>query len=229
MTNASPHLAATSVEPAVEAARYALLRRLAFAIRHDMMADLQPIAMTGEVLERRLRAPAPDLEQVREAAARITRFARTAVQSCVDVITWMAPEPGRVMALQAVVAETTALLASSFGFRGFVVRDAVGEAPWPVLRAGLRLLLPACLFLLADEAGPPAEITLTAEDGGDLLRVLLTLEPSDGPEPGMVEPTYRVLAAAEVEALARSEGIGFARNGDTIVLTLPRASEPEQA
>ncbi len=40
----------------VEAARYALLRRLAFAMRHHMVVHLQPIGMSTELMERRLNA-----------------------------------------------------------------------------------------------------------------------------------------------------------------------------
>ena len=68
MTPHRPSSPTPAADVTTEAARYALLRRLAFAIRHDMMADLQPITMTGEVLERRLASPQPELGQLREAA-----------------------------------------------------------------------------------------------------------------------------------------------------------------
>ncbi|TFY98004.1 hypothetical protein [Ramlibacter rhizophilus] len=220
MTSERPHLSPAPVDAATEAARYALLRRLAFAIRHDLMAELQPITMTGEVLERRLAAPQPDLKQLRESAARITGFSRAAVRSCLDVITWMAPEPGRTMPVQQVVRDTVDLLGSSFGFRGFVLRNDAIEAPWSVPRTGLRQLLPACLFLLADEAGPPAEITLGAQLADGQVRVVLSLEPVEGPEGVLGEPPYRALSAAEVQLLARAEGIAFTRTGDHIELVL---------
>ena len=40
-----------------EAARYALLRRLAPSMRHHLVVNLQPIGMIYEVMDRRLRAP----------------------------------------------------------------------------------------------------------------------------------------------------------------------------
>lgn len=211
----------------VEAARYALLRRLAFAIRHEMMAHLQPISMTGEVLERRLRAEQPNLDQVRESVGRITGYSRSAVQACLDVVTWLAPEPGRSLPTGEAVAETLELLGSSLGFRGFVVRNEVGEAPWPVLRTGLRHLLPASLLLLTDGAGPPAEITITASLEGARVRLGLALEPAEGPEGEQADPPYRPLSAAEIAAMAQAEGIGFSQQGDTIELLLAQAPQGE--
>lgn len=86
-------------EPAVflsvaraEAARYALLRRLAPSMRHHLVVNLQPIGMIYEVMERRLRAPQPDLANVHESAQKINGFARAALDSCLDVVTWLAPE-----------------------------------------------------------------------------------------------------------------------------------------
>lgn len=206
-----------------EAARYALLRRLASAIRHDMMAHLQPIAMSGEVLQRRLAQPQPDLDQLRESVGRMTGFSRGAVQSCLDVITWLAPEPARVVPAQSVLLETLELLRSSFGFRGFVLREGSADAPWPVLRAGLRLLLPACLFLLCDDAGPPADVGISATLQGAQVCIALVLEPGQGDTAMPAEPSYRPLTRDEVQALAHAEGLGFSLEGDRIELLVPLA------
>ena len=61
--------AATADCDRAEAARYALLRRLAPSIRHNLVINLQPIGMIYEVLDRRLRGPQPDLAHVQASAA----------------------------------------------------------------------------------------------------------------------------------------------------------------
>ena len=136
----------------VEAARYALLRRLAFAMRHHMVVHLQPIGMVTEVMERRLQSASPDLGQMRESMIKINGYSRAAVQSCLDVVSWLAPEDGATVALDMGVDECLALLRSSFAFRGFTLKDEVGSVSLTVARAGLRNVLPACLLALTDHA-----------------------------------------------------------------------------
>src|SRR6188472_1621956 len=82
----------TAASPAAEAARYALLRRLAPSMRHHLVVNLQPIGMVYEVMDRRLRAPEPNLAEVHESAHKINGLARAALNSCLDVVTWLAPE-----------------------------------------------------------------------------------------------------------------------------------------
>jgi len=209
---------------ALEAARFALLRRLAPALRHEAVAHLQPLTMVGSILERRLAAPQPDTAQVADGVRRLMASSRGAVQSCLDVLTWLAPEPGRLLPLHEAVAETLQLLRGSLGFRGFAVRDEVGGLAAPVPRAALRYVLPASLLWLTDSAGPPAEVTLTARTEGVQVSLVLELAPTDGPEGAPMDPAGRALAVAEVALLARADGVGFTQQGDAITLTLAAAS-----
>ena len=153
----------------VEAARYALLRRLAFSIRHQMVAHLQPIGMVTELLERRLRAPAPDLAQVHDSVAKINGLSKAAAQDCLDVITWMAPEPGVTVTAQDVLQDTVALLRGNFSFRGFTFRNEVQDAPQAIGRAAARMLVPAALLALTDPMEGPGEVVLQARPGEDTL------------------------------------------------------------
>lgn len=205
----------------VEAARYALLRRLAFAMRHHMVVHLQPIGMITEVMERRLQSPAPDIAQVHESMAKINGFSRAAVQSCLDVVSWLAPEAGAVVPLGAGVQECVALLSSSFNFRGFTLKDEVGACPVPIARAGLRNVLPAALLALTDRAASPADIVLSAQSGADPVILSVVLRPTDGAAGFAGEAPYRLLEWHEVEALAGAEGIALERSGDTVRLTIP--------
>jgi hypothetical protein len=207
----------------VEAARYASLRRLAFAMRHHMVVHLQPIGMITEVMERRLQSPAPDIARVHESMAKINGFSRAAVQSCLDVVSWLAPEAGAVVPLGAGVQECVALLRSSFNFRGFVLKDEVGDSAAPVARAGLRNVLPAALLALTDRAASPAELVLSAQLGADQVTLSVALRPTEGAAGFASDAPYRLLEWHEVEALARAEGIGVERAGDTARLSIPLA------
>lgn len=207
----------------VEAARYALLRRLAFAMRHHMVVHLQPIGMITEVMERRLQAASPDLVQVHESMTKINGFSRAAVQSCLDVVSWLAPEDGAVVALDAGVGECVALLRSGFNFRGFTLKDEVGSVPLSVTRAGLRNVLPACLLALTDRAASPADVVLTVQPGSGQAVLTVAVRPGEG-SPGFAgDAPYRLLEWHEVEALARADGIALDRSGEQVRLTFPAA------
>ncbi len=205
----------------VESARYALLRRLAFAIRHQMVVHLQPIGMVTELLERRLRAPAPDLAQLQESATKIHTLSKAAVHDCLDVITWLAPEAGATMPLQEAVQDCMALLRSNFSFRGFALRSEAESMDQPVGRAAGRMLLPAALLALTDPTEGPAELVIRARTGEDVVIVDITLGRTDGEPPVSPELHYRRLQWNEVEALARSEDVELAHTDTTATLTFP--------
>ncbi|NNU44225.1 hypothetical protein [Ramlibacter montanisoli] len=76
MAESTPTPRATMAPAEAEAARYALLRRLAPSFRHHLVVNLQPIGMIYEVMERRLRAPAPISPTCRTARPRSTALPR---------------------------------------------------------------------------------------------------------------------------------------------------------
>lgn len=205
----------------VESARYALLRRLSFAMRHNLVMHLQPIGMVTEVMERRLRAASPDLGQIHDGMSKINSFSKAAVQSCLDVITWLAPEPGATMTVQDGVQECLALLRSNFSFRGFNVRSEVESAPQPVGKSAFRMLVPGALVALSDDTAAPADITLRASGDGDMVRLELHVQRTEGDAGPMGELPYRPMKWAEVEALARAEDVGLERSDTGAVLTFP--------
>ena len=207
----------------VEAARYALLRRLAFAMRHHLVVHLQPIGMITEVMERRLQSPSPDLAQIHESMTKINGFSRAAVQSCLDVVSWLAPEDGAVVPMDAGVEECLALLRSSFNFRGLTLKNEAGSLPIQVARAGLRNVLPACLLALTDDAASPADIVLSSTHHEGRATLVIAVRPGQG-SPGFAgDPPYRLLQWHEVEALARADGIALARGESQASLTFTSA------
>jgi hypothetical protein len=212
------------VDRHVEAARYALLRRLAFAMRHHMVVHLQPIGMITEVMERRLRQPDPDLGQVHESMEKINGFSRAAVQSCLDVVTWLAPEDGVGIALDAGVEESVAMLRSNFSFRGFTLKDEVGAVPLEVSRASLRNVLPAVLIALTDRAVSPADVVLTGSADVGRAVLTVTVTPTVGSQGFAGDPPYRLLEWQEVQALAQAEGVALEREGQQARMVLAAAT-----
>ncbi len=204
----------------VEAARHVLLRRLVPSMRERMLANLEPIGMMAEVIARRLQQPAPDLAHIEADLGRVHGFARTAVAVNLDVVDWLAPEPGggSRVALEAGARECVALLRSDLGFRGFGLRHAQGGGAHEVGCVALHTLLPAVLFALADEPRTSSGFTVSAGERGVLTiraeaQAASAMQPAHAPEPRM--------RWDDVEALAAAEGVQLQRAADTVVLRFP--------
>ena len=224
-----PPVSALSPAGPAEAARYALLRRLAPSMRHHLVVNLQPIGMIYEVMDRRLRAPQPDLATIHDSAHKINGFARAALDSCLNVVTWLAPEEGAVTTVDEGVREVASLLATSLGFRGYALRDEVPKLQGLVRRAALRNVLTATLVFATDELPAPAELLLTAQPGDAGLALSLRIDPKPGRGGFDAQPAYRPLAWADVEALAAAEQVALARDGaHHLLLTLPWAAPAAQ-
>jgi hypothetical protein len=200
-------------QTAAEAARYALLRRLAPSMRHHLVVNLQPIGMIYEVMDRRLRAPQPDLGSVHDSAQKINGFARAALNSCLDVVSWLAPEEGVPTTVADGVRECASLLATSLSFRGYALRNEIGSIEGQVRRAAIRNMLTATLIHATDEHPPAADLQLTAEALARGVRLTLALQPTSGDTGFAAETGYRQLEWADVEALAAAEGVEIERDG----------------
>lgn len=226
MTNATPAVHEPAVPTSVaraEAARYALLRRLVPSMRHQLVVNLQPIGMIFEVMDRRLRAPNPDLASIHDSAHKINGFARAALDSCLDVVTWLAPDQTATAPVADGVRECVGLLATSLGFRGYAIRNDVAGVPGEVSRAALRNVLTAALIHATDHCPPPVDLVLTASADSSGLRLALALRPTDGSQGFANEAGYRKLDWADVQALALAEDVQVERDGQALQILLPWA------
>lgn len=210
--------------PQAEAARYALIRRLAPSMRHHLVVNLQPIGMIYEVMERRLRAPTPDLAHVQDSAGKINGFAKAALASSLDVIGWLAPDDTATTTLEEVVRECAALLATSLSFRGYALRNQVSAQPGAIRRSGARTLLTATLIHCTDHLPAPADLVITGDAGDSGAQLTIEVRHTEGGHPFGSEPNYRKLAWVDLHALALADGIGVETNGTQAVrLRLPWA------
>lgn len=212
---ARPHSAAA------EAARYALLRRLAPSMRHHLVVNLQPIGMIYEVMERRLRAAEPDLAHVHDSAGKINAFARAALASSIEVVGWLAPDETVGIAVEDAVRECAGLLATSFSFRGYALRNEVATVPGQVRRAAVRSLLTASLIHVTDHLEPAAALVITAQAQQRGVAIGVAVRPSDGDKGFATEPGYRTLEWHDLEAMAADEGAVLRREGQGLSITLP--------
>jgi hypothetical protein len=206
-----------------EAARYGVLRRLGPALKHDMVVNLQAIAMLAEVLNARLDRGSPDPADFQSSIAKLNRLARDAVASCLKVAAWLEPGEDEGIKLCDGVNECLQLLASNFNFRGFLVEVDCADAPFQVSRVVLRNLLIASLITLTDAAGGPSRVDVQADIEGSTAILTVRISPREDDYEGLpYEPSYRQLDWADVQALALAEGVALDRGPDHISLRMPR-------
>jgi len=205
----------------VEAARYALLRRLAPSMRHHLVVNLQPIGMIYEVMDRRLKAPSPDLAHVQDSAGKINGFAKSALAACVDVVSWLAPDDSAGIAVPEAARECASLLSTSLSFRGYALRNEVGELTGTVRRPAIRHLLAGALLHCTDHQPAPAELVLTASSEPDAAVLRVVVRPVDSDQGMGTEANYRRLTWGDLQALADAEGVPLAREPNGLSLRLP--------
>ena len=206
-----------------ESARYGVLRRLAPSLKHDMVVNLQAVAMMAEVLNARLERGSPAPAEFQASISKLNRLARDAVMNCLKVAAWIQPVEDEGIRLPQGVDECLALLASNFNFRGFSVSRDVAETDFEVSRVALRHLLTATLITLTDAAAGPCEVRVKAEVVGGMAQITVRVAPRPEVEGLPFEPSYRQLEWADVQALADAESVELVRSPDQVRLRMPRA------
>jgi hypothetical protein len=206
-------------EQQVESSRYVLLRRLAPSLQHHMVRHLQPIGMIYGVMDHRLSTPAPDLRVLHKDADKINGFAKAALAQCIDVSSWLAPDPDVLTPAGQGVRDCVALVGASLNFRGFQVVNEVPDLNLHVRRCGLRMVLLSALMAATDALLEPATLTLRATQQKDHLDIsLLVALRSDG-EREAYDDGYRKISWADVEALAVSEDVSLTRQEGLVTMS----------
>jgi C4-dicarboxylate-specific signal transduction histidine kinase len=207
-----------------EAARYSVLRRLAPALRHDMVVNLQAVAMMAEVLNARLERGLSNPNEFQKSVTKINRLAREAVMTCLDVAAWIEPGEDEGIRLREGVDECVGLLAGNFNFRGFSIANEVPDVDFEVSREALRNLLSACLITLTDASASPADVLVKAEVSAGFAVVTVRCDSKESaPEAMPFVVSYRPLDWADVQALAVAESVELFRTADQIVMRIARA------
>jgi C4-dicarboxylate-specific signal transduction histidine kinase len=205
-----------------EAARYGVLRRLAPALRHDMVVNLQAVAMMAEVLNARLERGLSNPNELQKSVSKINRLAREAVLSCLNVTAWIQPGEDEGIRLRDGVEECVALLAGNFNFRGFSLSHHVADVDFEVSREALRNLLSASLITLTDSATACCDLQVKAEVSAGFVLLTVRCEPREADAVAFAV-SDRQIDWADVQALAVAESVELFRTNDQIAMRMPRA------
>ena len=201
----------------VEAARYALLRRLAPALRHGLVGKLHPVGLMSETLVRRMRT-APEIEPARAGLEKIHELSRSAMTACSSLITWLAPEEGDGVGLEEGMAECIDLLGTDLGMRGHNLRSELSGGQARVSRSAVRNLLSAALIAQSDSLQRASDIVVRSTKTPEAPE--LTIEWSEADRESMPSPddAYRRLDWEEIQLLAGAESAQCTRAAGRITL-----------
>ena len=212
-----------------EAARYALLRRLAPAMRHDMAGGFQPVIMLATIVEKRLLSASPDFSTLVENSHEMRTLAIAATRSNLDLMGWMALDNDARVGLGQGIRDAMHLLATELSFRGFKFVNQTEGVTTEVGRDHLRGVFVAALLALTDTAASPANVLLTVtRDGQDML---VTISLTDvGATSGAIAPheefliglaAYRKIDWDDVQAIADADGLSVIYETGRVMLRLP--------
>ena len=210
---------------ASEAARYAVLRRIGPALKHDLVVELQALAMMSEVIGARLDRGMPPLADLQHHLSRLQRGTREAVARALSVATWLSPPEDDRINLREGILECIALTRSALEFRGFRVRDDLPPTPIEVSHTSLRYLVLAAIIRLTDEATTPGELLVRSEVTPDLATLVLQMSPSAASDTTAALPQeapYRRIEAREVQALAAAARVGLGHEPGRMTMQLDR-------
>lgn len=206
-----------------ESARYALLRRLAPALRHNMAGALQPLNMMSILLEKRLKSPSPDLVAVAKNSSQLGKASSEASKACMDVVTWLAPGSSDFASVTQAIEDATKLVATELSFKGLTIVHHPAELPVELSRSLTRSVFMAALMALTDAAVAPAQVVIRATLDAGALVLSLSLEPAPG-EPFSAsgsEPPYRQLDWDDVRVLADVESVQLSHTASHAALRFP--------
>lgn len=212
-------------ERLAEAARYALLRRLAPAIRHDMAGALQPISMVAVLLEKRLQKPVPDMTVITKNVHDINTLAREASAACMQLMTWLAPKLDGPVSVHDGVQEAMALVATELSFQGIdLVNDTAG-VPMSQPVSVMRGLFMASLLALTDAQTGPGKVVVSADTANarPVLSLTFTATPAEEDSvDAMAAPSaYRMLDWDDVQALAAVLSVSLVISSSQVELYFP--------
>ncbi|MDB5885179.1 MAG: hypothetical protein JWR74_1350 [Polaromonas sp.] len=213
----------------VESARYALLQRLAPALQHHLVGQLQPMDMIVLMMERRLQAASPDLAGLRQDCALLGNVSRTAVRSLLDMMSWIDPRPESALKVDAGVKDCLKLLVTEFRFNGFVIVSEVPDMQEKVASRAFRSLLCATLVALGDAGKAPASIVIRAQALAQQVELSITLHPTEGTAKNGPSSHYRSLIWRDVEILALAESVALAYGEKGAQLVFPQSATDENA
>ena len=202
-----------------EAACYVLLRRLAPALKHDMVGAFQPISLMAALLQKRLQAPLPDMLLLKENSISLKTLSRESAACCLDVMSWLQPLGNERVDLAKGIQESLQFVIAELTERGFQIVNDTCSIERDVAKSVLRNVFLASVMALTDRALSTANVLLTVHEVKDALVLKISLTEQRGEKPHESYQVYRAMEWSDVQSLAEAEGVGLQHTDDSVAIT----------
>ena len=203
-----------------EAASYAVLRRIAPALRHDVAGFMQPVGMLMMVLQRRIHMPEPDLQAIAKNVTSVSALAKEATTGCMNAMDWMASREDACVSLSAGADEVMRLLALELSGHGLSASHDMAEDQTRLSRRFFRSVLAAALLAWCDQTPGAGMLRISGSSDAHGAELKLQFE-ADGSvlAAAAVNPQRRI-GWDDVDALARACGATLSRGDGWLHLRL---------
>ena len=191
-----------------EAARYALMRRLAPALRHHLAGEFQPISIMAALIERQAKQ-AGCAELLTEHAISLGQLSKKAAARCMTLIHWIVPTAEESVDLHEAIDECLEMVRTGLRLQGIEVIHHPHEMALRVAASATRTVLPAAVLHLADHTPGPAQLHLRVHKRGRKAWIDIETEATLEARSQETNARYRLLQWGDVKALAQAERVGL--------------------
>lgn len=212
-----------------EAARYAILLRVAPALRHDVAGLMQPVGMLTKILQRRVQMTEPDLQEITKNLATVGGLVKEATAGCMSAIGWMISGEDTPFNLRSGVNEAVKLLQRELFLADMAVLNDIFDEQASVPQSFVRSAVMGALLAFCDQrtTGHTLQLTLEPTSGssdasGALLLRMLPGEALNEPVSKASQDKFRKIDWDDVEAMAGSFNVTMARGEGWLRLGLPK-------
>ena len=221
-----PALSAEQIR--AEAARFAVLCRVAPMLRHDMAGALQPLGMVAMVLQRRVQAPELDLQAIAKNAVSIGSLTKEATAGCMEAMGWLAPRGDPAVSLHSGVADVLQVLQVELSGSGLEAVNDLAEDQVTAPQSFFRTVLAAALLAFCDQGGGAGRLQIGLDDsqsGGGRTEPALRLAVASSGTPMTPTRRPRPVIWPDVQALAASWGVAMTTGDGWLTVALPKPSK----
>lgn len=202
-----------------DAIRYAVLRKLASAMRHTLVSELQTIQFAAELAARMLDTGATG-PRLAECLERMSGQTRAAIDSARSTVDWLRPDDNATTTVGEALRRCLRIAGDDWSLRAIEASIDVRTGDALVSRAVSCELLVTSLLALIDTHPGPIDIEVEAESAGEDVVIRLGAKPANRTSPFPPVSIYRTLTCEDVMTVSSARGVACTVSDGAVVLRL---------